>query len=386
VPADEALGVLGALRYEPESPTESHAVLQNPVLLSADADLHVSGPGNRLTLAAALGGPHTLVKSGGGELVMAGMAAGPAPRIEIQRGAVRVDGSHPGAVDIGTDCVLRGAGSTGEITGPGTVDPGADTLSATSTAAARMAFVFTTPGGMAGNGALTVVGLAQAPAAIDIYLNHPAPLPGDRFAGGLSVPAAIDLTAALAGTAVRILVPDPAGGIIRSGMTYRPATAEDGLAWSVAAVGSGQAMEILKTGHPTGYDQWRGLWFADSADRANPAISGPAADPSGSGVTNLMRYALGAGPYEPVAHLLPQLVAAPGSRVFRFPYDPAKTDLLWRVEASGDLTAWPHTLFDSVTDPDPPLQDGWLEVPVPENLGGGAPDPRVFARLRVEVR
>ncbi|MCU0780866.1 MAG: CotH kinase family protein, partial [Akkermansiaceae bacterium] len=140
---------------------------------------------------------------------------------------------------------------------------------------------------------------------------------------------------------------------------------------------------ILDTpAEPTAYEQWRARHFPDPADFANPAVSGPAATPAGDAVANLMRYAFGLGPSQPVAGRLPFLAPTPGGGfAFRFPYSPGKSDLIWRVLASPDLTDWSGVVFDSATDPSPPVQDGWAEIPIPEDHS-----PRTFRRLMVELR
>jgi hypothetical protein len=82
------------------------------------------------------------------------------------------------------------------------------------------------------------------------------------------------------------------------------------------------------------------------------------------------------------------LVAAEnGEFQYRFRYDPTKTDLVWQVKATTDLTDWPHLLFDSGSSVIPPLVDGWLAVPMPVSLTGGTVrDPQQFARLVVMLQ
>ena len=137
---------------------------------------------------------------------------------------------------------------------------------------------------------------------------------------------------------------------------------------------------------PGTYAYWRAEGFPNPVDQANDSISGPDANPSGDGIANILRYAFGVGPYEPVAHLMPVLAVEGGAREFRFRYDAEKTDLVWRVKASNGLDEWPSELFDSESDPIPPLEDGWLGVEVPPYLGAGpGADPRIFVRLQVEI-
>jgi len=98
-----------------------------------------------------------------------------------------------------------------------------------------------------------------------------------------------------------------------------------------------------------------------------------------------MRYALDVGPFDPVTGLMPVLAEGPpGMFTFRFRYDPSKSDLAWVVRATNDLEDWSHLLFDSRTGSVPPLEDGWLPLPLPSSLsGGGVADPRMFTRLEV---
>jgi hypothetical protein len=138
---------------------------------------------------------------------------------------------------------------------------------------------------------------------------------------------------------------------------------------------------LVETGTPpTRYAQWQAAQFPDPADLADPAVSGPLANPSGDGTPNLLRYALDIAVSEPVAGALPYLATtADGARWFRFRFDPDKTDLVWRVRASTDLTDWSRVLFDSASDPPPAPEDGWVELPLP-----AAPEARRWF-LRLEV-
>ena len=137
---------------------------------------------------------------------------------------------------------------------------------------------------------------------------------------------------------------------------------------------------------PGTFAYWREQSFPNPADRANPWISGPAANPSGDGLENILRYAFGAGPYEPVAHLMPALVSQGSTRQFRFRYDPALTDLVWRVVASKDLEDWSRELFDSTVGPVRPVVEGLLSIDVRAYLGDGPEaDASIFTRLYVEL-
>jgi hypothetical protein len=134
---------------------------------------------------------------------------------------------------------------------------------------------------------------------------------------------------------------------------------------------------------PTTFAAWRAVQFPDPADAADEAISGPLADPRASGLPNLLRYALGMGASDPAApHArLPRIEERAGQSHLILPFDPALSDLLYRVEASADLAAWDTILFDSSHDMPPEGEDGWIALPL------GFPDaspPLRFVRLRVE--
>jgi hypothetical protein len=229
--------------------------------------------------------------------------------------------------------------------------------------------------------------LGAPPQTVELFLNHPQRGTGQRFQGGIFADAG---NFSLTGSDVRIFLPDPAGTVTHEGQTYRAALPADQLSWAIvtrslsfaSGPASGAVIEILVGGTPTLFSQWQGLSFADLS---NPLVSGPNAAPFGDRIANLIRYAHGVGLSEPVAHLLPRILKSGGGFVYRFRYDPTKTDIAWQVRASDDAGSWPHVIFDTRIDPIPPLIDGWLEVPVPPSLGGApAPAPRMFLRLGLE--
>ena len=135
---------------------------------------------------------------------------------------------------------------------------------------------------------------------------------------------------------------------------------------------------------PNTFAAWKSQHFTDPSDLADEAISGADANPSGDGIANLIRHSLNVGPYDPVNHLLPILIRDSPGFSFHFRYDPSQTDLIWKVVASTDLNDWSQVIFDSSSDPIPPLVDGWLPVEVPNSLNGGSePEQRIFTRLEL---
>jgi autotransporter-associated beta strand protein len=390
VPTGEQFGVLGALRYDPGSSAGNRAVVTNTLFFPASAGVHVDGGANLLDLVASIDGPGALVKSGGGTLVLSGDSPGWAGGIDVTTGRVDILGRLPLAdVDLDPGTILSGSGGVGSVTGAGTVEAGSGVMTAASCGAAGFQFVWS-QSGIAGNGMLRLTGVqpfVASPEWVDVFLNVTSLEPGVRLRGGFFAGPESGLAAVLAQAEVRLWVADPGGPVSHGGLQFRPALPEDALAWSVvdatADFGDGPVaglcLELLVGGDPNRFSQWQALHFGDPEELANPEISGPAANPSGDGVNNLLRYAFGVGPADPVAHLLPNLVAGNGGTVFRFVYDPSKEDLLWRVHSSNDLSDWSQTLWDSATQPVPPSEGGWVQVLVPTNPSG-----RVFTRLEVE--
>ncbi len=137
---------------------------------------------------------------------------------------------------------------------------------------------------------------------------------------------------------------------------------------------------LLVPDQPSLYSSWTQQEFPLLADRSNPAVSGPAADPLGHGVANLLRYALGVGLNQNPAPRLPRLELAGPALDFRFPFDPTLRDITYRVEASNDLQEWNETVFDSRLHSPPPLLDGWLKIAAAAPTDQAA---RRFLRLRV---
>ncbi|MEX0324559.1 MAG: hypothetical protein AB3N33_00585 [Puniceicoccaceae bacterium] len=146
----------------------------------------------------------------------------------------------------------------------------------------------------------------------------------------------------------------------------------------LATVSLAEYQPLLST---TTYEQWRDFQFIDAAEAADTAISGPNADPYGTGLANLIRYGLGMGKFGSESARLPHLRWNGGSLSYAVPVDPAKTDLRWLIEADSSLDQWNLNLFDSATD-SPVLDDGWLEVSADGLIDPGDP---VFYRLQLQL-
>jgi hypothetical protein len=204
---------------------------------------------------------------------------------------------------------------------------------------------------------------------------------GDRFRGGLLLPAGSDWSTVILDSNPQVFVRDAGGThsfdgrqwslLTTAQLTRVPITVDLG-----AGTVSREVLEVRVDGVPTHFAAWQAGIFTP-AELANPAISGEDARPFPGRVPNLVRYALGAGagPVE-----LPRLERNGGGFDFSFRYNPALFDLVYRVEASNDVGDWsaPVLIFDSSVSPLQPGPEGWLTVHDP------APPPgRRFYRLRV---
>ena len=128
---------------------------------------------------------------------------------------------------------------------------------------------------------------------------------------------------------------------------------------------------------PRAYESWRLAEYPGLGERDDDGVSGPLAL-SGE-LSNLLRYALGVGRHEDARERMPR-TADDGGFAIRFPFDPAKDDIRYRVLRQVELSGEPAVWFDSGRDPWQNLyHDGWLTLPEPE-------DPvlkRAFYRLEV---
>ncbi len=159
------------------------------------------------------------------------------------------------------------------------------------------------------------------------------------------------------------------------GAVYRVYEAPDGFPGTVEASGGLDPLrlDLLPDLLFARFDDWRNAMFEEPLAES----SGPDGDPSGQGVKNLLRYAFGMEIDEPPYSRLPRLEKEDGDLSLRFHLLNARTDIVYLVEATGDLEDWSETLFDSRID-DTGTGNGLFEIKLEANTGN-----QMFYRLRI---
>jgi hypothetical protein len=131
------------------------------------------------------------------------------------------------------------------------------------------------------------------------------------------------------------------------------------------------------------FEGWRRAHFVNGPDLDNPDISGPLADPAGTGAPNLVRYAFGLGIDADVGQFAPELRLFDRRLAFSFPFDPLKSDIAWIVLTSTDLNDWSEVIFDSRVHLPPEPGEGWVHLPV--TLEGDSENPKTSRFFRLQL-
>ena len=129
--------------------------------------------------------------------------------------------------------------------------------------------------------------------------------------------------------------------------------------------------------------QWRLTRFG-TTDPADP-IGGNLATPRDDGVPNLIKYALGLDPLQPLADGMP--AAAPAGASFNFTFTRIKctTDIVYHVDASNSPSAWTE-IWNSSAVPYGGGANPSEQVVVPDVIPrASVPNGRRFMRLRVTL-
>ncbi|MFN0130312.1 MAG: lamin tail domain-containing protein [Verrucomicrobiales bacterium] len=90
---------------------------------------------------------------------------------------------------------------------------------------------------------------------------------------------------------------------------------------------------------PAGFNAWQ-LQHFSAAELADPALSGPSADPAGTGIPHLLRYAAGFPPHTTTPPPHPTVSQSQNSLVLDFRRLSRTPDLEWSLESSSSLTTW----------------------------------------------
>lgn len=135
------------------------------------------------------------------------------------------------------------------------------------------------------------------------------------------------------------------------------------------------------------FEQWRSRQFSGE-DLADPSISGPDADPEGTGASNLIRYALGIERGTDSQERLPRIEIAPDlvepRLVLTYIRSQEVNDIQYVVEASSDLKVWKP--IDEVGGSIQVAENGGKEsVTATDGVSLAESGDRRFLRLRVKL-
>ncbi|MGJ8652524.1 MAG: autotransporter-associated beta strand repeat-containing protein [Opitutaceae bacterium] len=149
--------------------------------------------------------------------------------------------------------------------------------------------------------------------------------------------------------------------------------------FSVSLVNGGFDLQLNYT--PSGFDAWLNLYFTP-AELLDPSISGPLANPDGDTLSNLEEYAYGGDPKSNDSSAAPSFEIDDttfGDEYLTITFTRLhdRTDLIYRVFATGNLTAFTPVAESILGGPVNPLHGGGVQV---------TPDPIEMFRESVIVR
>jgi len=128
------------------------------------------------------------------------------------------------------------------------------------------------------------------------------------------------------------------------------------------------------------FDEWRAAHFP-AAELADPAVSGPDANPAGDGLSNLLKYAFDLDPHAAAIAGAPVVSRYAGRVALNYFHRTDASDLFYQLEVSPDLHAWSirNTHAPAVVLPLGAVEQ-WT---VPDTGPFPAQAPNHFLRLRV---
>ena len=139
---------------------------------------------------------------------------------------------------------------------------------------------------------------------------------------------------------------------------------------------------------PTPYSTWQSKYFT-SAQLANAAVSGNAADPDGDGIPNLLEYALNLSPTTPGVIGLPTVgkivVSGNSYQTLTFTKVIANTDITYVPQVSPDLVTWNSGASYVATVGTTNNADGVTQTVVVRDLTPITGEAQRFIRLAVTM-
>ena len=285
--------------------------LSGSAVIAANADATIS--------SALADSAQIFTKSGAGTLTLSGTNSYTGPTF-VNGGTLRIMGSSAGsAVTVNSGGTLSGVGTTGAVTvsAGGTLSPGAG-----------------------GTGSLNLNGNALSLAGATAMTVNAATGTGSQVQGISTVTYGGTLTVTNLGgsfSAGNSFTLFNAGTYSGSFVNIVTPPLPDTLQWDASKLAVSGTIAVTQT--PWG--QWLSQNFT-TAQLSDPAISGDAATPNGDGTPNLLKYALGIGPWSGAAlPIASDVETIAGSRYLRLTVarNPADSDISYTVEVTNDLSA-----------------------------------------------
>lgn len=394
----------GALRFDPAA-ANARSTLTSPLIVTSPTTIHVAGGTNQLDLTGpiTINSSSRLRKSGAGTLLLASDSPNFDAPLELAAGTIRIAGQLAAKLELANETQLIGHGEVDSIALASETSSAQLTLINGHLQASQLDGVdchisFKTEGAPDLSDPSTTLngcwsGLSANPGQINIYLDRPSFTPHSRFQGGFILPSNSDWQPLI--DKIRVYIPAPIGSLsfdarrwvenTQVTITRVPlasSTAQQSPLLAKLPASSFEILEIRYNTNPLSFIDWQNQQFTP-AELNNPSISGPNATPNGSGIPNLLHYALSPTSEEQLFALMPSIQASPITPKITFPYDPGKRDLRFQLESSDNLIDWPpaQILFDSATQDatqhQPSLQ-GLLTLPIPHN-----PSQTQFYRLKI---
>jgi mannosyl-glycoprotein endo-beta-N-acetylglucosaminidase len=122
--------------------------------------------------------------------------------------------------------------------------------------------------------------------------------------------------------------------------------------------------------------------YFTTQQQADPAISGPEADPAKSGAKNLLSYASGVNPMNPDRSLLPTITTSGTNLTLTYTRLKYVADVTYTVEVSSDMVTWQSGASFTTQVSSTDIDDKTIRVVVRDNTAMTAANQR-FIRLKI---